>query len=269
MSYTACDHTFVVCAYKESPYLGQCIRSLCRQSEKSTIIVATSTPNDYIKNIVNKYKLTLYINEQAPGIASDWNFAYAKADTPLVTIAHQDDIYDENYLSEVLKAFNSSANPIIAHTAYYEIRNNKKVYSNRLLRIKRLMLIGMIPKFTWKSRFIRRRSLSLGCAICCPSVTYVRDRLPKAPFEAGCRADLDWQAWERYSKLKGEFCYIPRPVMGHRVHEASETSKVIGEGDGRTPEDYEMYRKFWPKPIADLLIRLYAKGQSSNELQNK
>ena len=77
---------------------------------------------------------------------------------------------------------------------------------------------------------------------------------------------MDWQAWEKYSKLKGAFCYVSRPVMGHRVHEGSETSNVIGEENGRTPEDYLMYRKFWPKFIADILIKQYEKGQKSNKL---
>lgn len=266
MFYKAEHHTFVVCAYKESPYLKKCIRSLKKQSVKSNILIATSTPNEYIKNIADENDIPLYINSSAPGIASDWNFAYSKAETELITIAHQDDIYDSNYLESILEAFNKVKNPILAHTAYYEIRNNERVYSNKLLKIKKIMLLPLVPKVTWNSIFIRRRSLSLGCAICCPSVTYVRDRLPEAPFEVGCKADLDWQAWERYSKLKGAFCYISKPVMGHRVHADSETSNVIGDGDGRTPEDYAMYRKFWPKWIADLLIKFYAKGQNSNEL---
>ena len=266
MLYTGEHHTFVVCAYKESPYLKKCIRSLLKQSVKSSILIATSTPNAYIEKIAEEYNIPLYVNEAEPGIASDWNFAYSKADTELITIAHQDDIYDENYLSSILDAVNKVKNPILVHTAYYEIRNNERVYSNRLLKIKKLMLMPLIPRFTWNSIFLRRRSLSLGCAICCPSVTYVRKRLPDEPFEVGCKADLDWQAWEKYSKLKGAFCYVSKPVMGHRVHEGSETSNVIGEGDGRTPEDYAMYRKFWPKFIADRLIKFYAKGQSSNEL---
>lgn len=266
MLYTGKHHTFVVCAYKESPYLKKCIRSLLKQSVKSSILIATSTPNAYIENIAKEYNIPLYVNDAAPGIASDWNFAYSKADTELITIAHQDDIYDENYLSSILDAVNKVKNPILVHTAYYEIRNNERVYSNRLLKIKKLMLMPLIPRFTWNSIFLRRRSLSLGCAICCPSVTYVRKRLPDEPFEVGCKADLDWQAWEKYSKLKGAFCYVSKPVMGHRVHAGSETSNVIGEGDGRTPEDYAMYRKFWPKFIADRLIKFYAKGQNSNEL---
>lgn len=43
------NHTFVICAYKESKYLEECIESLEKQIVKSNIIMCTSTPNDYIK----------------------------------------------------------------------------------------------------------------------------------------------------------------------------------------------------------------------------
>ena len=39
------EHTFVVCAYGESPYLEKCIDSLEKQTVKSRILIATSTPN--------------------------------------------------------------------------------------------------------------------------------------------------------------------------------------------------------------------------------
>ena len=266
MIYTKQDHTFVVCAYKKSPYLKKCIESLLRQQDASNILISTSPPNDYIESVSKSYGIRLFINDSVPGIGSDWNFAYSKADTPLVTIAHQDDIYDSNFLDQTLKAINRAKNPIISHSSYYEIRNGKKVYKNKLLTIKRIMLLPLIPKFTWNSIFLRRRSLSLGCAICCPSVTYVKEKLPEVPFDTNCKASLDWQAWEKFSKIKGSFCYIKTPIMGHRVHEDSETSNVIGDGDGRTPEDFYMYQKFWPKPIAKFIVKFYSKGQKSNSL---
>ena len=49
------DHTFVVCAYKESPYLEECINSLEKQKVKSNIIISTSTPNRYIEEIAKKH----------------------------------------------------------------------------------------------------------------------------------------------------------------------------------------------------------------------
>ena len=265
-NYTAGDHTFVICAYKESKYLKNCIRSLENQTMKSRILIATSTDNAYIREIAKQYRIPLFVNDASSGIATDWNFAYRLADTKLVTIAHQDDIYNSDYLEEMLYAFNHARNPILGHSAYYEIRDGKKVYKNRLLRVKRILLLPFITRGTWNSVFLRRRSLSFGCGICCPSVTYVKARLPEEPFAVGCKADLDWEAWERYSKLPGAFCYVKKPVMGHRVHAESETSHVIGEHNGRSPEDYAMYRKFWPEWMAKLLMRFYQKGQDSNQL---
>ena len=56
------NHTFAICAYKESLYLEECIKSLKNQTVKSNIIIATSTPNDHIKNLAQKYKIQLFIN---------------------------------------------------------------------------------------------------------------------------------------------------------------------------------------------------------------
>ena len=84
-------HTFVICAYKESPYLDECIASLKNQSVKSEIIIVTHTPCDYISDMAAKYDLTLFVNEGEGGITQDWNFGLSKVKTRFATIAHQDD----------------------------------------------------------------------------------------------------------------------------------------------------------------------------------
>ena len=86
-------HTFAICAYKESEYLEECIKSLVNQEVSSNIILATSTPNDFIKGLCDKYGIEMYVNTGDSGITQDWNFAYAQADAEYVTIAHQDDVY--------------------------------------------------------------------------------------------------------------------------------------------------------------------------------
>ena len=91
-------HTFVIPAYKESPFLETCIQNLLAQTVKSNIVITTSTPNNYILDLANKYNLPYYINEgNTKGIAADWNFALSKSITALTTIAHQDDIYLPNF----------------------------------------------------------------------------------------------------------------------------------------------------------------------------
>ena len=51
------NHIFVVLAYKESKKLEDCIKSVLNQSLKTNVVVATSTPNKYIKKIADKYNL--------------------------------------------------------------------------------------------------------------------------------------------------------------------------------------------------------------------
>ena len=51
MNYTGKNHTFAICAYKESPFLEECIQSLLGQTIPSTIIIVTSTDNAYIQNM--------------------------------------------------------------------------------------------------------------------------------------------------------------------------------------------------------------------------
>ena len=95
------EHTFAVCAYKESPYLEECIESLKGQSVRSNILIATSTPNEYIKNIAEKNNIPYFINEGEGGITQDWNFAYSSAESKYITIAHQDDIYEKDYFISI------------------------------------------------------------------------------------------------------------------------------------------------------------------------
>ena len=259
------SHTFVICAYKESPYLEECIRSLKGQLVKSRITIVTSTPNEYIRGMAEKYQLPYYINTGEGGITQDWNFGYAQAHSKYITIAHQDDVYDRDYLETALRAMKRAKRPLIFFSDYYEIRNGVKTPNNRLLRVKRWMLFPLRFRCLQKSRWVRRRILSLGSPICCPSVTFAAENLPSPVFKNHFRACEDWEAWEMISRLKGEFLYNTGRLMGHRIHEDSETSAIIGDHK-RSGEEYEMFCKFWPKWIAKNLSRIYSRGQNSNQL---
>lgn len=260
------EHTFVICAYKESPYLENCIQSLKEQTIASEIIIATSTPNAYIKEIADRYELTIYEKEGVSDIADDWNYGYSKVTTPYLTIAHQDDIYLPSYTEHVLQEFHKSSKPLIFFCDYAELRGEQVVIKNKLLTVKRIMLIPLRCRLFFSSRFVRRRILSFGSPICCPSVAYAKENLPEKVFVQGFRSNEDWEAWEKISRLKGDYIYDKQILMYHRIHEDSETSAII-QDNKRSEEDMIMYSKFWPKPIARLLVKLYADGQKSNELK--
>lgn len=258
-------HTYVICAYKESPYLEECIKSVLNQTVKSTVLMVTATPNDYIENLSKKYGIPLKVNKGETGIVQDWNFGYNACNTQYVTIAHQDDIYFPNYAEEAVGMLEKSNKPLIYFTDYCEIRNGIKIKTNQLLKIKRIMLAPLKIKRLQKSRLIRRRILAFGDAISCPTVTYAVNNLPNPVFRVHFRSCEDWEAWERISKIKGDFLYNSKICMGHRIHEGSETSIIIGD-NARKKEDYEMFCKFWPKTIARIIASFYAKSEKSNNI---
>ena len=257
-------HSFVICAYQESPYLESCINSILRQSVTSAIIMVTSTPNEHIQSLAKKYNLPLIVNRGERGMVQDWNFGLSQCLTPYVTIAHQDDIYFTNYAKIAVEELSNRKQPLIFFSDYVEIRGKSMMRKSGLLKLKRCMLSPLRWKSLQRNIFVRRRILSLGNPICCPSVTYAIDYLPSPVFGTGFRSNQDWEAWELVSRRQGEFVYSHRKLIGHRIHSESETSILIGE-NMRNREDYKMFCKLWPRWIAKLLAKIYAGSEKFNE----
>lgn len=266
MKYEASDHTFAVCAYKESPYLRECIESLLAQTVKSNIIITTSTDNEFIRGIAQEYQLPLIVNPGEGGIANDWNFGYHQTTTKLMTIAHQDDRYHPEYVEDMLEQLNKAKNPIIYFTGYNELRNGKIVEKSTMLTVKRLMLKPLQIRAFHGCRFIKRLCISMGNPVSCWSVCYVKDKLPETVFVSDFKSNLDWEEWEKLSREKGDFVYWKRPLTYHRVHEGSETSNAINNGNIRGQEDYAMFLKFWPTWLAKFIMKFYIKGEKLNEV---
>lgn len=182
---------------------------------------------------------------------------------PYVTIAHQGDIYDREYAEKAVELLERADNPLIFFCDYYEIKNGKKISRTKNLMIKKIMLLPLKIKFLRKTVLIKRLILSMGNPICCPAVTYVKDNLPEKVFRVGYKSNIDWEAWERLSRMSGEFVYTGKKLMGHRVHEGSTTTEIIGM-NLRTIEDLEMLKKFWPEKIAKIINKVYKNAEKSN-----
>lgn len=258
-------HTFVVLAYKESEYLEYCVKSVLNQSYNSKVVIATTTDNKYIRNIANKYKLDVVVGKHTT-IGGDFDFAINCGKTELITVAHQDDIYDYNYAKEIVEAYNKYKKSTIIFTDYYEIRNNEKVYTNLNLFIKRILLFPLRFRWLSKYKFFKRWGIRFGNAICCPAVTFVKSNCLEKVFTSDYKCNVDWFAWEKLSKIDGRFIYIKNKLMGHRISETSTTTDIIRQGI-RTKEDYDMYIKFWPKFLAILFTKVYKNSEKSNEIK--
>ena len=259
------EHTFVVLAYKESEFLENCIKSVVNQKYPSEVVIATTTPNKHISQLAKKYGLEVLTREHT-SIGGDFDFAISCGKTPLTTVAHQDDFYDPEYSARVVEAYKKVGRRAqIIFSDYYEIRNGKKVTTNANLKIKRVLLFPLrlrgISGYKWAKRFVLR----FGNAICCPAVTFNTKRIKLPVFECEMACDVDWHAWEVLSRESGKFVFINEKLMGHRIHEESETSNTIND-DRRSKEDYEIYQRFWPKWLAKKFTKAYKNSEKSNKV---
>ncbi len=256
---------FVICAYKEVHYLEQCVESLLNQTIKCKIVISTSTPNEYIERVSKKYNIPLKINTKGKGNYSDFCFAYNQADTKYVTLCHQDDQYLPDFAETMLKYMKSENRPIIAFSNYYDIKNGEIIKDSQLLNIKRKMNYILSFKVFRNSKFIRNRILSLGNPICAPTVTYNKDLVKEPVSDCPLPTCHDWYSWIELAKIKGAFIYVKEPLLLRRIHEQSTMTEVIANND-KNISDYEIYRKFWPEPIAKLILKKYSKSEDSNNL---
>jgi glycosyltransferase involved in cell wall biosynthesis len=264
--YSSKDLTFVICAYGDNQNLPYLIESLKKQTVKTNILISTPTPSDYLRHIAKKNSINIYENNEANGIGADWNYGYSMADSKLITIAHQDDIYESTYAEQVIENANRAKDPVIIYTDYYEIRNGIRVDNNKILSVKRKMNSVFKSKLFRSSRFMKRRVLSLGSPICCPSVTYNRELCGSMPFNTEYKNSCDYQTFINLANIHGAFVYIPQLLMGHRISADSTTTKNLASNI-RQKEDQEIFEEFWPKWIAQLIYRAYSTSENSNDLK--
>lgn len=265
MSYTKADHTFAICAYKTSPYLEECIQSIVKQEVLGSVIVTTYTPNSYIQDLCSKYSLPLYIGETNKDSAKDsFNFAASKIDTPLYTLCHQDDIYMEKYLINALKNLNKAKDPLLYFSDYYELRKEKVIKTNKILKFKRFLLYPFQFPFFQKSKLIRRRVLGLGNPFCNPTWCYVKSKMPNPLFEnSNIIMSLDYEFIEILSHEIGSFVYGDSVDLLHRIHKETGTTAAINSGV-RTSEELIILNRLWPKSIAKVISKFYSMAQNNN-----
>lgn len=253
------NHTFAVCAYKESPFLEECVLSLKAQSLRTNIIMTTSTPCKHIAEVANKYDIPLYVRDGVSDIRDDWNFAYDQAKTDWVTIAHQDDRYDENYVKELLVTIKKYNNPIAFVSDYIPIKNGMIGPRDINSKIRRILRKPLKNTKCASKRFWKRAILSLGNSICCPAVAYNKRVLGPSFFTSELKFNIDWDTFLKIAETEGAFCYVEKPLTFYRVHDGA-TSKEFIENNLRVQDDKTMFSKFWPKWMVTIIMIFYKKA---------
>lgn len=257
-------HTFAVCAYKDSPYLEACLRSLKGQSCASDIILCTSTPSPYIEQIASQYGIPVYTRPGPGNIKDDWNFAYHMADARFVTIAHQDDLYQKDYVKTLLAYAQRYPDMTLFTSGYAVVKGKKLVRFEKVEFIKRFLRLPLRLKKLSHLSWVKKSVLLLGNSICCPACTYNKERLGEPLFTSPYRFALDWDTLLKLAKLPGRFICEEKPLLYYRVHPAATTKACIADNT-RMREETEMFQKLWPAFAAKALMHFYCRAYGEYE----
>lgn len=244
-------HTFAISAYKESRFLRECIVSLLPQRAYSEIIMCTSTPNDYIRGLAEEFSIPLYVRDGKSDIQDDWNFACSKVKTQWVTITHQDDWYYQDYAKELTEAIQRRPDAVLAFTDYRPMKNGRATVDLNCV-VKRLIRLPMLSKRMSASRYWKRKILSFGNSINCPSCAYNLSLFSGNVFTSTLKFALDWDTFVKLAETEHPFIYINRVLLLYRIHNEA-TSKDYTESEKRKSDELYMFRKFWP----DYFIKVY------------
>ena len=206
-------HTFAVCAYKDSPYLEECLRSVTSQTVKSEVICCTSTPSSYIRELTARYQVPLYVRDGASNIREDWMFAYGKAQGRFVTIAHQDDRYRSDYAEKLLKAWKKYPDLLLFASDYLTIRMTEKEGEmkaipepfNMVWLVKKILRLPLRFHSLADRTWIKRSSVWFGNSICCPSCTYNKEQIGDDMFHSEFDFALVWDNLYELAGKKGRF----------------------------------------------------------------
>ena len=241
-------HTFVILAYNISDNLEECIKSVINQSRKSNIVIATSTPNDYIIDLASEYSLGVMVNKYKSNKGRDYNFAINSFDSELITIAHQDDLYDRNYTKEIVKCYKKNKEATILFTDNYEIYVDKKITNSKKLFWKRYFLLPLKFSFFQNKKFFKLRSLRRDKYICTSSITFVKKNLTGDIFPTNLKFNNDWQGLIDLAKQDTRFVYLKKKLVGYRVEE-KEINKT------KIKEDQKILQNNYPKWYYNIIIK--------------
>lgn len=259
-------HAFVICAYKESPYLEACIRSLKKQTVRSDVLLATSTPSEYIDRLAKKYEIPVFVRNGESGIREDWLFAWRTAgrDHTLVTIAHQDDVYHKNYVRELLRLHKKYPDMTVFASDYVVLRTTELAAGDRVRFVKKILRLPLRLRPLADRAWVKKSALIFGNSICCPSCTYNHDLIGDLMFRSKYTFALDWENLWELADRPGRFVLSEKPLLAYRVHDGATTKRCI-EDNRRSEDEIAMFRKIWPEWAVKILMHFYKKAYAAYE----
>lgn len=249
-------HTFAICAYGQSPYLEACIRSLRAQTLPTEIICVTSTPSEWLKRLLDRYEIPLFVRTGPEGIGYDWNYGVEKAQGRFVTVTHQDDLYHRHYVEALAGAYERWPDMTVFMTDAVLIKNGRLAWGGAVEAAKKALRLPWRLHGLCHLPAVKMSGLIFGNPVMCPSCGYQKEKMPSPLFSHEYDFVLDWECMRRLALRQGRFVCVEMPLLYYRIHDRAAT-KVCMKNHKREKEERQMFESIWPGWLSRLFLKGY------------
>ncbi len=221
--------TIVVPMYNGARFLAAALRSLLEQTFADYAILcvddASTDDSVAVAGSFSGDRLHVLRNERRLGLAGNWNRAFALATTPYLVIAHQDDVYDRQYLSAVLALLVSHPQAFIAHTGARYVDDSGTAIDSAAASYKQSFWPRDEPYERPAAEELR--ILQRGNYLACPSVIYRMSAVQRlGPFNEELQFVTDWEYWIRGLSAGFTIAGSREQLVSLRRHTASATAEA-------------------------------------------
>jgi hypothetical protein len=170
-------------------------------------------------------------------------------------LAHQDDWYEPTYVERCLQVAANAGDATMVFTSSAETRDDTgEPVPNA--RIKHLICGGVfLGASAVRSQLRKRLLLTFGNPIPASAVMLNREVAADLTFPEQMKSNLDWVAWLELARRPGAFGYVHDTLVHRSIHRDAATVVSLEE---RGMEDELVLRRLWPRPVAGMIVRLYA-----------
>ncbi len=220
--------TVVIPVFNGARFLRRTIESLLAQTHGNfTIVVLDDVSTDDSVEIARSFRderLSVVRNDQRRGLSGNWNAAFALTTTPLLVIAHQDDLYDPRHLEAAAQLLETHPRAFIAHTRATYIDENDRPVNNAASRYKDRFWPADEPYERSPEKELRM--LQQGNYIICPSVMYRMSAVADiGRFDERYHFVPDWDYWFRGLAKGFTVVGTHERLLRWRRHEQSATKQ--------------------------------------------
>ncbi len=215
--------SIVIPTYNGAEFVEQALQSALSQTRAADeIIVSDDNSTDKTLTICQKYaeRIKIYANPKGPsGFVNGWNNAISKATGDFISILHQDDIMQPDFLKEIEMALN-----IYPDVKHLFVPCNYIDGTGKSLQ-EPDYCTGEIKKYNGREYVKAYQTIGHPHIHRCPGVVTHRDIFKICPYrkEAGHIADDDFfYRVGQYTDVVG----ILKPLASYRLHQKSETGHL-------------------------------------------